>query len=141
MVAAALPVGGEEGVVLVVREYAGDVFALHRRVAGLLPPEGQEECICGFVENWGLDHTKMMTEAGFTQGSYSTCGFYHKDKDIRVVVHGDDFTVLGSRGGLDWFREVIQRRTEVKFKGRLEMRRQGAVRILNRIATVENGRL
>ena len=78
----------------------------------------------------------MMRQVGFTQGSYSACVFYRKDSDIRAVVHGDDFTVLGPRSGLYWFREVSQRRMEVKFKARLERRRPEAVRILNRIVTV-----
>ncbi len=59
-----------------------------------------------------------------------------KEKDVRAVVHGDDFAALGSRSGLDWFREVTQRRMEAKFKVRLERTRPGAVRILNRTVTV-----
>ncbi len=61
----------------------------------------------------------MTTVAGITQGSHSACVFYHKEKDVRTVVHRDDFTVLGSRSGLDWLREVIQRRVEVMLKARL----------------------
>ncbi len=44
----------------------------------------------------------MTFEVGFTQGSYSECMFYHEEKDIRAVVRGDDFTVLGSRVELEW---------------------------------------
>ncbi len=69
----------------------------------------------------------MMDGAGFTQGSYSACVSYHEGKDVRLVVHGDDFAVLGSRLGLDWIREVTQRRMEVKFMARLERRSLGAV--------------
>ncbi len=47
--------------------------------------------------NSELENTELMVEAGFAQGSYSVCAFYHKEKDIRVVVHCDDFTVPGSR--------------------------------------------
>ena len=61
---------------------------------------------------------------------------YREKKNIRAVVHGDDFTALGSRAVLDWFREVTQRRTEVKFKARLERIKPGAVRIVSRVATV-----
>ncbi len=46
----------------------------------------------------------MMIEAGFAQGAFSTCVFYQKEKDVRAVARGDDFTVLGSRSGLDWLR-------------------------------------
>ena len=42
---------------------------------------------------------------------------------------------------MDWFREVIQHRMEVKSKARLERKRPGAVRILNRIVTVTSGGL
>ncbi len=37
----------------------------------------------------------MTTKAGFKQGSHSACVFYHEQRNVRVVVHGDDFTVLG----------------------------------------------
>ncbi len=30
-----------------------------------------------------LDYSEMMIEAGFTQGSYSTRVFYHKEKFVR----------------------------------------------------------
>ena len=78
----------------------------------------------------------MMTEAGFKQGSHSVCALYHAKENVRVVVHGDDFTALGPNKGLDWFRGVMRRRMEVKFKNRLERGKPGSVRILNRIVTV-----
>jgi hypothetical protein len=37
-----------------------------------------------------------------------------------VVARGDDFAVLGPNKSLGWFRGDVQRRMEVKFKGRLE---------------------
>ena len=67
--------------------------------------------------------------------------FYHEQKNVRVVVHGDDFTVLGPSKSLDCFRGVAQQRMEVKFKGRLERGKPGAVRILNRIVTATENRL
>jgi hypothetical protein len=91
------------------------------------------------AQSWELEYSEMMIEAGCKQGSHSACAPYHKEKDARAVVRGDDFKVLGSRSGLDRFREVIQRRMEVKGKARLERRRPGAARILNRIATATSG--
>ncbi len=49
----------------------------------------------------------MMTEAGFIQGAYIACVFYHDQKNLRVVVRGDDFTVSGGSKGLDWFTGVV----------------------------------
>ncbi len=46
------------------------------------------------AQNWELEYTEMMTEAGFRQGSHSVCVFYHAEKNVRIVVHGDDFTAL-----------------------------------------------
>ena len=93
------------------------------------------------AQSWELGYIKMLVEPGFAQGSCSACVFYHSEKNMRAVARGDDFTVFGSRAELDWFREVIQRRMEVKFKSRLQRRRPGTVRILNRIVTAANGGL
>ena len=63
--------------------------------------------------------------------------FFNKDRNIRIVVHGDDFTVLGFSGQLDWFRSKISERYEVKFRGRLgpEEHDCKSIRILNRVVT------
>jgi hypothetical protein len=37
-----------------------------------------------------MEYTEMMLEAKFEQGAYSACVFYHKEKNVRVAVHGDD---------------------------------------------------
>ncbi len=49
----------------------------------------------------------MMTEAKLKQGVYSACAFYDEERNIRAVFHGDDFTVLGKSGDVDWLRKVI----------------------------------
>ncbi len=46
------------------------------------------------AHNSELEYTEMMMEAGLRQGSFSACVFYHEQKNVRVVAHGDDFTVL-----------------------------------------------
>ena len=38
-------------------------------------------------------------------GAASPCCFYHKTKDISVVLHGDDFTALGTDADLDVYEE------------------------------------
>ncbi len=84
-----------------------------RRVYGELPKEDCEEEMCGLMrnamygtrdaaQNWEVEHIEMMIEAGFTQGVYSPCVFYHKNSDTRPVAHGYDFAVLGKVGALDW---------------------------------------
>ncbi len=53
------------------------------------------------AQNWEMEYTEMLLEAVFIQGSYSSCVFYHEQKNVRVVVHGDDFTILGTSKSLD----------------------------------------
>ena len=55
---------------------------------------------------------------------------------MRAVVHGDDFTMLAAAADLDWFRSVIAAVLQVKFRARLVRSTPSAVRILNRIAQV-----
>ncbi len=66
-----------------------------REVYVELPKEDQQEGMCGRLkktmygtrdaaQNWELEYTEMMTEAGFIQGSYSACIFYHKERNIRA---------------------------------------------------------
>ena len=55
-------------------------------------------------QHWEMEYTEMMLEAKFDQGEHSACVFYHKEKNVRVVVYGDDFTALGPSKSLDWFR-------------------------------------
>ena len=45
--------------------------------------------------------------------------FYHPPRNLRVVVYGDDFTVLGPVDSLDWFRKQMLKRYEVEFRARL----------------------
>ena len=54
--------------------------------------------------------------------------------NLRVVVYGDDFTVLGPETELDWFRKQMTQRYEVEFKARLggEPSDDVAVCLLNR---------
>ncbi len=95
-----------------------------------LPEEDRQEEMCGnrkkaiyvardAAQNGELEYTEMTVEVGFTEGSYGACVFYLKEQDIRADAHREDFTVLGSRVGLDLFREGIQRRMEVKVQGQV----------------------
>ncbi len=71
-----------------------------------LPDEEKEEGKCGKLmksmygtrdaaQNWEFEYTEFMNHMGFSRGMSSPCVFHHGQKNIRVVIHGDDFTVLG----------------------------------------------
>ena len=95
------------------------------------------------AQNWEHAHMEFLESVGFKRGVVSPCIFYNKAREIRVVVHGDDFTVLGNTVELDWFRQQISTRFEVKFRGRLGPGRQDdkSIRVLNRVITWTNSGL
>ena len=85
-----------------------------REVYVQFPDEDWEEGMCGRLlksiygtcdaaQRWGAAYCEFMKSVGFQQGKASPCVFWHKEKEIRRVVHGDDFTVLGWGNQLDWF--------------------------------------
>ena len=80
---------------------------------------------------------EVMELLGFKAGRISPCTFWHQQRSIRVVVHGDDFTVLAQEEQLDWFRREISRKFEVKFRGRIgpDIGDEKSIRILNRVVT------
>ena len=52
--------------------------------------------------SWEKEYTKTMEEAGFVTGLATACAFFHKEKNIRVVVHGDDVIIEGAECDLRW---------------------------------------
>ena len=48
----------------------------------------------------------MLAEIGFVKGLAAPTVFFCKEKDIRCVVHGDDFTFTGLKEDLFGRREV-----------------------------------
>ena len=111
-----------------------------------LPPGEEQECMCGKLnkalygtheaaQNWEHEYIDFLESIGFVRGKSTPCIFRHEERLSFVVVHGDDFTVLGDEKQLDWFREQIARRFEVKFRGRLgpEEKDDKSIRILNRV--------
>ena len=45
--------------------------------------------------SWENQYTKILEEAGFVTGLAATCTFFNKEKNVRVVVHGDVFIIVG----------------------------------------------
>lgn len=60
--------------------------------------------------------------------------FNHEERDIKLVIHGDDLTLLGREDQLDWFKGLIKERFVIKeIKERFEIKDDKSIRILNRI--------
>ena len=60
---------------------------------------------------------------------------HHPRRGIRLVVHGDDFTVLGWEVDLNWYRGMLMNKFEAKVKGRIGPAKgdEKVVRVLNRM--------
>ena len=88
-------------------------------------------------QNWEFEYVGFLDSIGFQPGKTSPCVFYHEPRNIRLVVHGDDFTALGTDPGLNWFRQQMTNRFECKIRGRLgpEKGDDKEIRILHRILT------
>ena len=101
-----------------------------REVYVELPPEDASPGMCGKLnmamygtrdapQNWEFEYGEFMESVGFKKGKSTPCLFYHEPRNLRCVVYGDDFTVLGPEEALDWFRKQMLTRYEVEFKARL----------------------
>ena len=80
-----------------------------------------ERCVYGTRDAgsiWEAVYVEALTAAGFLQGRSSPCCFWHPLWGVSVVVHGDDFTALGTDAGLDTYEHALSRSFDVKLRGR-----------------------
>jgi hypothetical protein len=111
-----------------------------------LPPEDARPGFCARLrrclygtrdapKRWEAFLADQLRKLGFAQGRASPCCFQHSSRDLRCVVHGDDFVFAGPVGELNWARAMMAECFLTKVVGRLgggagEVRE---LRILNRI--------
>ena len=60
-----------------------------------------------------------MQSIGFEIGKSSACLLHHKEKNLLCSVHGDDFTTVGPHDSLEWFKERLSSKYELKEGARL----------------------
>ena len=68
---------------------------------------------------WEGCYTQALLDIGFSHGVSSPCCFSHAEWGVDVMVHGDDFTALGTPTALDKYEHGMAKAFECKFKGRL----------------------
>ena len=89
--------------------------------------------------NWELEVCRVMKKLGFIQGLSSPCMYYRPTRGIRSVVHGDDFTSLGTKEHLKWFHESLQKEWTIAIRGLLgppgTEGTQRSISILNRLVS------
>ena len=52
---------------------------------------------------------KSTEEVGSVTGLATACAFFHKEKNIRMVVHGDDFIIEGAECDLRWVEATLDK--------------------------------
>ena len=52
-------------------------------------------------QNWQFALRAILIQMGFKRGRASPCVYLHEARHIRIVIHGDDITVLGYDEELD----------------------------------------
>ena len=87
---------------------------------------------------WEQCYVDALIGMGFAQGVASPCSFRHEAWGVAVVVHGDDFTALGTDHGLNLYEQGLAKCFECKLKGRLGLgpKDEKEMRVLNRIVRV-----
>ena len=89
--------------------------------------------------NWEATILRVMTLLGFTQGRSNSCLYFHPVREIRVEVHGDDFTGLGAKDQLEWFAKELGKHWTVETRGYLGPPgmpgTKQSIDILNRLVT------
>ena len=61
----------------------------------------------------------LVQEMKFKQGISHPNVFYHEATGVRLSVHGDDFTGVGPKKGLDWLEREITQRYECTVQPRM----------------------
>ena len=87
------------------------------------------------AQAWEEHYAGRLEGAGFERGVASPVVFYHREKDVACVVHGDDFTFEGEEADLRWILKEMEGWFEVKLRGLLgpEAKDDKEVTILGRI--------
>ncbi len=85
---------------------------------------------------WQDTVVEFMKSVGFKRGRTNPCIFYNAEKDVRTIVHGDDFLSAGAPDQLTWLDECLKQRFEIKTARIGEEEEEKDMRILNRIVRV-----
>ena len=75
-----------------------------------------------------------MKDLGYKQWKASLCVLWHRQRDIKALVHGDDFVSFGERVEVEWLCKGLKNKFETKMimVGEVDDMAKEA-RVLNRI--------
>ena len=81
------------------------------------------------------EYSNTLEMVGFCPGRATVVAFYHAEREVRIVVHGDDFVVEGKQSDLEWVRDVLAAKYILKVRGILgpEQGDQKSIVVLGRV--------
>ena len=65
---------------------------------------------------WEHHYSKELEACGFERGDACSVIFYHEERDLSCVVHGDDFTFCGYGDDLKWITKMMESWFEIKVR-------------------------
>eukprot|EP00973_Karenia_brevis_P005991 815404-Karenia_brevis.AAC.1 len=97
----------------------------------------------GAAAAWEKRYAEKLSSEGFMRGVSCGVVFYHKERDISLVVHGDGFTFCGLEEDLMWVRGLMESWFEIKVRAVLgpELKDDKEVSILGRMVRWREGGL
>ena len=89
---------------------------------------------------WEEEYTRTLRRVDFQREKCKPCMYYHPRRDVRFLVHGDDFTVAGNDSEHKYVGEVFHNQYKTKVRGILgpDLHDMKAMTILNRIVEWTN---
>ena len=82
------------------------------RQVGLLALYGCKKA----AQAWESFYAAKLEEVGFARGLGSAVVFFHAERDIACVCHGDDFTLVGDEKNLKWIERLMRSWFEIKVR-------------------------
>ena len=65
---------------------------------------------------WEKDYCEKLEGEGFKRGASAPTVFHNFEKGCTCVVHGDDFTILGTENVLKWIEDKLRTWYEIKLR-------------------------
>ena len=111
-----------------------------------LPPEKKAHGKCAKLlytlygmrtaaSGWEREYSGTLQQVGFVAGRANAVTFYHPARDVKMVVHGDDFVIEGFEKDLKWVEGVLKAKYPLKMRGILGPENTDAkeIHVLNRL--------
>ena len=66
------------------------------------------------AKEWQKTLSRHLQEIGFIPGRGHLAVLHHPERDMRVLVHGDDYLTSGHVGDLDWMKSILEDKHKIQ---------------------------